>query len=235
MKKLKPGFLDWATSHLKWFKITSYLFNGIAIVTLIVWAFKLKIVYLDGFELEALFAILSGVGVFLNQIHRKLLEKAEYSPAHVLAYGYVNNFLAPIVLQLKDNGETNPKVFVYKPRKIDELFESNIDMMKAELKNRNYSLDGVKLNLRQARARDVLTIQHSQGKKVYFDFPNTLLSLLDYIDYKIDSKANNSSEEEKANLTAELVTEFYQKVDELTEHKRIKSNIKYCDSNLKIF
>jgi hypothetical protein len=124
---------------------------------------------------------------------------------------------------------------VYKPRKINELEASNIDIIKAELINKRYALTEIKLNLKQSRARDILTIQKSNNEQVYFDFPNTLLSLLLYIDYKADSKANSSAIEIKTELGARLISEFYRKVEELSKDKRIDKNIKYCDFKLKLF
>jgi hypothetical protein len=179
--------------------------------------------------------MLSIFAVSLNQLNRKLFEKVEYSPADVLALGYVNHFIIPVIIQLKENGVINPILCIYKPTKINDLESSNIDAIKAELKNKKYSLEEIKLNLKHSRARDLLTIQKNKNNQVYFDFPNTLLSLINYIDYKVVSKANTSADKIKTELGVKLISEFYKKVEELTKEKRISQNIKFCKADLNIF
>jgi uncharacterized ParB-like nuclease family protein len=235
MKSIENYFLELALSNMKTFRYCSYALNTFTVIVIIFWLLKRTIPHFGNIDLEALVTILSLCGVTLNQLNRKLLEKSEYSPADVLALGYVNNFLLPVITQLQENGVKKPILCVYKPRKINELEASNIDIIKAELINKSYALTEIKLNLKQSRARDILTIQKSNNEQVYFDFPNTLLSLLLYIDYKADSKANSSAVEIKTELGARLISEFYRKVEELTKDKRIDRNIKYCDFKLKLF
>lgn len=235
MKKLQNNLLNFAANNIKFFTLLSYLLNAITAIIIVFWLLKKTIPYFENFDLEALVTIVSFFAVALNQINRKLFERTEYSPADVLALGYVNNFLLPVITQLKEDGIKNPSLCVYKPGKINELEASNIDVIKAELRNKNYLLQEVKLNLRQARARDILTIQKNENKQIYFDFPNTLLSLLNYIDYKSESKANTCSDKLKIELGISLITKFYSKVEELAKEKRIHKNIKFCDGDLNLF
>lgn len=235
MRKIENFILKLANKNLIFLKYCSYLLNVFALIVLILWFLKLKVDYFAHVELEALFAILSAAVVAINQINRKLLEKIDYSPADALAFGYVNNFLLPAITQLKENGEIKPILYLYKPEKINELEPSNIDIIKAELRNKSYSLGEINLAPKSARSRDVLTIQKNPDKQVYFDFPNTLLSLLNYIDYKIESKENNSNKSEKEELAKNLISEFYKRVNDLAVEKRISNNLKYCDSKMKLF
>ena len=235
MKKLQNYLLDLAANNIKIFTYLSYILNTIAAVIIIFWLLKKSIPKHENIDLEALVTIVSFFAVTLNQLNRKLFERTEYSPADVLALGYVNNFLLPVITQLKEDGIKNPSLCIYKPNKINELEASNIDVMKAELRNNSYLLQEVKLNMKQARARDILIIQKNQNKQIYFDFPNTLLSLLDYIDYKAESKANTSPDKLKTELGISLITEFYKKVEELSKEKRINVNIKFCDADLNLF
>lgn len=235
MKKLQNYLLDLAVNNIKIFTYLSYLLNGIAAIIIVFWLLKKTIPRFENIELEALVTIVSFFAVTLNQLNRKLFERTEYSPADVLALGYVNNFLLPVITQLKEDGIKNPSLCIYKPNKINELEASNIDVIKAELRNKNYMLQEVKLNLKQARARDILTIQKNENKQIYFDFPNTLLSLLNYIDYKAESKANTSPDLLKTELGISLINKFYQKVEELAKEKRIYINIKFCDAGLNLF
>lgn len=235
VKKVQNKCIDWASRNPLIFKYLSYSLNVLAVVIFVLWLLKKQIPKLTGIELEALFAVLSGAGVTLNQFNRKLYENSEYSPAEVLALGYVNNFLMPVIVQLKKRGETNPIICLYKPRKISELEDSNIENSEAELKNRNYTLDNINLDLKPVRARDILIIQKNATIKCYFDFPSTLLSLIDYIDYKIESKPNTSVIAIKTELEEILIKEFYSKLKFLLKQKKIRNNIKFCDNKLKIF
>ena len=183
-------------------------------------------------DLEALFVLLTTVAVFLNQLHRWLLAEAEYSPAYALALGYVNNFIEPAITQLIEDGINRPLLYIYKPEGISELYKPNIDRVKATIKNNSFELNELQLELKHGRARDILTIQKSKTKLIYFDFPNTLLSLSAYIDFKIESKANQSTDTEKKEFTKLLLSKFYNKVDELLKEKNIQNNIKYCNKNL---
>lgn len=242
IKWCQNWLLDLATNYIKVFTYMSYILNFIGAIVIILWLFK-DIIHIEEInpvigtlrklDLEALFTIITSLALIFNQLNRKLYERTEYSPADVLALGYVNNFLLPVITQLKEDGVKNPIIGIYKPTKINELEANNIDLIKAELRNKKYVLQEVNLNLKQARARDILTIQKNKTNQIYFDFPNTLLSLINYIDYKSESKANSSSEKLKAELGEKLITQFYNKIAELTKAKRI--NIKFCDSELDLF
>jgi hypothetical protein len=235
MKKLQNYLLELAVSHIKIFTYLSYFLNLLTGVIIIFWLLKKTIPKFENIELEALVTIVSFFAVTLNQLNRKLFEKTEYSPSEVLALGYVNHFILPVITQLKENGVKNPTLCIYKPNKINDLESSNIDAIKAEIKNKKYSLEEIKLNLKHARARDILYVQKNKGNQVYFDFPNTLLSLIDYIDYKVLSKANTSAYDIKNELGLKLISEFYKKVEELTNEKGFSKNIKFCKADLNIF
>ncbi len=235
MKKVQNFLLDLALNNIKKFTYLSYIVNFLTVIVIVYWLLKKTIPQIGDVDLEALVTILSFVAVFLNQLNRKLFEKVEYSPADVLALGYVNNFLVPALSQLKQNGVRAPNICIYRPAKINELEPANIDNLKADLTNKNYSVIEIKLDLKQNRARDILNIYKNKRQQTYFDFPTTLLSLLLYIDYKADSKANFSADKMKAELGHRLLSEFYFKVDELAKDKRIENNIRYCDFNLEIF
>jgi hypothetical protein len=211
----------------------SIILNIVASVALVLWLFnKDIIIYGWTLDKEALFVILTCVAALLNQFHKWLLKEAEYSPAYALALGYVNNFIEPVITQLLEDGIKKPLIYVYQPKSISELYKSNIDKTKATIKNMEFDLTELQLNLKHGRARDILTIQKSKTKKVFFDFPNTLLSLSAYIDYKISSGANEFNDKEKLKFTEELFKKFYFKVNELVIEKNLKEYIKYCDKSL---
>lgn len=228
--------LQWLNSNIWIVKWANILLNVVSILLLLIWAFqdlikeRFHIIFL--IELEALIAILAIILAVINNLLTKLLEDAEYSPAIALAFGYVNNFIFPAITQLKEDGIKNPKVCIYRPKHFDELTPTNIDMIKAELVNKRYTLSEIQLRLKGSRARDILTISKKDKVQAYFDFPNTLLSLYSYVDYKTGSKSNSSAEEKKSKLIGDLIEQFYLKVEELIETNNLKNYIVYCDKNL---
>lgn len=215
---------------LKW---GSWVVNTLAITSLLMWVFKVPLVISEvSYELEPAYVLLTAIAIALNQMHRWLLLDAEYSPAYALAAGYVNNFLSPVITQLKEDGVVEPIICIYKPKQFSELFPNNVDKIKAEISNKKFKLKKVNLVLKHGRARDVLTIKQSKDNKLYFDLPNTLLSLVEYVNYKVDSRSNSLTDKAKEELTASLITSFYERVDKLLEESNISGNIQYCDSNL---
>ncbi|HEX8575933.1 MAG TPA: hypothetical protein VF677_06525 [Flavobacterium sp.] len=162
MKKITK----WFSNNIWLVKWSSYTLNLFSVITLLLWAFRSKIEIYFKIEflidLEALFAISSSGMIALNQLLRNLLKDAEYSPAHALAVGYVNDFVFPVITQLKEDGVKNPKLCIYRPEHFDELTTVNIDMIKANLTLKNYQLSEINLKLKGARARDVLTLNKMQ-------------------------------------------------------------------------
>jgi hypothetical protein len=232
MKKIVK-WLSFNTWLVRWSRI---LINIISLIVVVLWAFEdwfeKTFNFLFVIELEALLVIISLVSTMLINLMSKLLDEAEYSPANALALGYFNNFIYPVITQLKENGIVNPKLCIYKPKHFDELTSTSIDLIKADLVNKKYSLIEVNLTLKGARARDVLTLNKRSKIQTYFDFPNTLLSLYSYVDYKIESKHNSSVENKKKLLIRDLIEKFYQNINELIKEKGFESNITYCDKFL---
>jgi hypothetical protein len=215
---------------LKW---GSRVVNILAIIALLMWVFKIPLVIKEvSYELEPVYVLLAVIAIALNQMHRWLLLDAEYSPAYALAAGYVNNFLSPVITQLKEEGVVKPIICIYKPKNFSELFPNNVDKIKAEISNKKFKLKKVNLVLKHGRARDVLTIKQSKDRKLYFDLPNTLLSLVEYVNYKVDSQSNSFTEKAKEKLTANLISTFYERVEKLIEESNISDNIQYCDAKL---
>lgn len=219
-------------NYVRW---CSIIVNGIGLLVLALWILNIEISIRDKvFEQEPILVALTMFFATLNQTHRWLLNEAEYSPSYSLASGYVGNFISPVVTQLLEDGVKNPKIHIYKPRDFSELFKNNIDRVKAQVQNMGFELGEVNLNLKHSRARDVLTIKKSKTKVIYFDFPNTLLSLITYVDYKVGSKKDSSAEKEKRELTESLIVKFYEKVNELIERDNIQDYVFYCDKEMKL-
>jgi hypothetical protein len=228
--------LQWLSHNMWIVKLASYILNAASVLILLTWLFKdsieeaLKIEFF--IDLEAFIAIIGLGQIGLNQLMTKLLEEAEYSPAYALALGYVNNFILPVITQLMEDGSKNPRLCIYRPKHFDELSPANVDLVKAELVNKKYELTELNLKLKHGRARDVLTLNKKAKVHTYFDFPNTLLSLYSYVDYKIGSKPNSPIDKKKKELIAELIEKFYIKVQEELVERKIDKYITYCDNSL---
>jgi|GEM_PF-2516626 len=230
LRTLKSKFTRILMPYKKGVRWFSYLINLASIMVLAFWLFSRS----SAIDFEPWFVLATVVYATVNLLLKWLLDESEFSPAYALAAGYVSNFIEPVVTQLLENGEKNVTIYIYKPYYFDELFKSNVDRVKAAIRNKEFELNEFNLELKHARARDILLIQRSKTKKVYFDFPNTLTSLISYVDYKVGSKSDSSSEKAKEKLTSELIEKFYQKVDELLAKKDLTSFIKYCDKNVNL-
>lgn len=230
--------LNWFKNNPNIIKYTVWILNAATGLILILWVITpiLKDYSVEFYvEIEAVVALIAFVSVPLNYVLKKLLDEAEYSPSYALATGYINNFIFPAMTQLIEEKRTDPKICIYRPNHFDELEPGNIDMIKAILVSRNYTLSKINLKLKHGRARDILTIYKDDASQIYFDIPNTLLSLFAYVDYKVKSSENNSGDERKNKLISELIEKFYLKVDKLLEHKGIKRYVEYCDKDLDVF
>lgn len=233
MRKFRSRFIEYLIGKRKVIKYISWISNVGAILVLILWCLK-KNIALAGttYDHEPIFVVLTGIFAGLNQLHQWLLEESEYSPAHALAVGYVKNFISPTITQLMQDGTKNPIIYVYRPKCITELYSGNISRVRSKLKQNSFTLMDINLSSQSARARDIILIEKSSTKKVYFDFPNTLTSLVSYVDYRIGSNQNSNSEKKKDEFTEELIEKFFTKVDELLTKENIQGNIRYCDQTL---
>lgn len=231
---MKAQILLWLQSNKKLVKRIVIVIDIIGCLIILAWVLSSWLEKIIGkIDYEPIYALVTIVIVSLNRLYSWLLNESEYSPAYALATGYVDNFISPVITQLIENGDKKPLIYIFKPEDITELFPNNIDRLKAQIRNKPFILKEIQLDLKHGRARDILTIEKSNDKKVHFDFPNTLISLLAYIDYKVPTKADHSPDRAKAELTKKLIGKFYEKVDELLVKRGINDNIRYCDKNFK--
>jgi nucleotide-binding STING sensor domain-containing protein len=205
------------------------IFRIASIIVLTLW-----IIFNDWDFWEPTMGIITVIAYIATEWYNKKVEDAEYSPAYALAYGYVNNFLFPAITQILENDTETPKLCIYRPNDLEDLYPENIDRIKAEIKNRSFSINEIQLDLKQGRARDILTIEKSSLMRLYFDFPNTLTSLVGYVDYKVESVKNESVEQKKKELGDKLIKSFFSKLEELVKQKKFEQYIDYCDTQLNI-
>lgn len=163
------------------------------------------------------------------------LEEERYSISHALAYGYVNNFLAPAAAQLEADHSgvsEQPYLFVYMPETLDELERDAVQRTLAKVRAKGFSTEPVQLALKDSRPRDVLTISKDGSRPVYFDFPNTLLTLNSLVSYKVESRPDSFDDDARARLGREYIRKFRREVERLIQSKGLQTSIGFTDHHL---
>ncbi|WP_320018933.1 STING domain-containing protein [Labilibaculum manganireducens] len=197
----------------------------------IIWFFKLD----TSFDVEAgtfiLLGIISPSITFVINKYSNKIEAEKFSTANALAHGYIENFVEPIITQLLKKGNS-PSLYIYIPEKLSDLYPKNIDRIKARLTKKKLSIETKSVKLNEGRAnRDIMTIS-GLSNDVYFDIPNTLLTLNPLIDFRINSPKNNLSEKEKDELGCMYILAFKETALKLINTKGLNDNIKLIDENL---
>lgn len=178
--------------------------------------------------------ISTAVTALLSEFDSRLQEE-EFSLPYALAYGYVNNFVEPLISQLLRNiplGSPTPRLYIYLPQKLSELEPRNIERVIGRIRMKNFEDKVVNLEFQEGRARDVLTVTQSNNKRVYFDFPNTLLSLNSLIDYKMESRKNRFSDSIREEMAKDYIVKFGKVIERLIEMKDLKDYVFFVDKDL---
>lgn len=215
-----------------------------AIFQVILWSitFILAIVWIFGvssFNCEpytvALGLISSANSVLLKK-YSDALKAEKFSTANALAYGYINNFIEPLITKLiKDNQDSSktPTLYVYIPSSLSELYPKSIDRIKAKFREKQMFNKTVSIKLDEGRGiRDIITIKNLNDKQFYFDFPNTLLTLLSMIEFKLNSPRNDFNEKEKNKLAEIYISAFVTTAKQLLSEKKLMNNVRFVDSSL---
>jgi hypothetical protein len=178
--------------------------------------------------------ISTAVTALLSEFDSRLQEE-EFSLPYALAYGYVNNFVEPLISQLLKNiplGSPVPRLYIYLPQKLSELEPRNIERVIGRIRLKSFEDKVINLEFQEGRARDVLTVSQSNNKRVYFDFPNTLLSLNSLIDYKMESRKNRFSDSIREEMAKDYIVKFGKVIERLIEMKDLKDYVFFVDKEL---
>lgn len=188
------------------------------------------------FEPEPITVILGLMSAALTALmneYANALEKEEYSVSYALAYGYVINFLEPVITAIMK--QTPPggrlKFYIYIPERLQELEPKSIDRTLIRLHEKNLITQSINLELTEGRVRDVLSIS-MESKYVYFDFPTTLLTLNSFIVYKSDSKKNTFGEDEKLKLGKAFIGKFQETVAKMLEERNLSDYVSFTGKDL---
>ncbi|UXX80885.1 hypothetical protein N7E81_07200 [Reichenbachiella carrageenanivorans] len=202
--------------------------RAITFILLIFWFFYPELTQWE--PIIGVWMVLQGVVIYFQ---KRRIEKLEFSPAISLAHGYVNNFLEPAISELlQKNGSANLDFKVYIPSELEELSDQQIERMKLQIQSKGYQLNQIKLKRKTGRPHDILTVEKQEGSVSYFDFPRTLLSLQSYIDYKVASSRNESTDSKKQVLGNKLIEAFNKEVRRLIEKKNLTDAVSFAEKSL---
>jgi hypothetical protein len=165
------------------------------------------------------------------------LEEEKYSAPAALAHGYVHNFISPLITRLLTQAGTRAgdvRLYVFIPDQLADLEPDAVERTMARMRAKQFETKVVNLQLERGRPRDVLTIMKADGANaVYFDFPNTLLTLEPVVDYKISKPKNTSPEEAKRELGAKFIQRFRDELEQMLAGKPdVGKHVKLTDKNL---
>jgi len=211
----------------------------------------------EEFDHEPLFAFLSlffaATVVVIEWFHKRYirnkkkeievlneeLKNEKYSTSMALAHGYFHNFISPVISSLREKHNRGKKktevlLFIYLPEKLDELFPGSIKSFKLDMKDLELIESTVQLPQDKARSRDILTVSKTKaGRPIYFDFPNTLLSLKPLVDYKTVSEKDSFTQEQQQELGRDYIEKFVFQLKKLVTDNGLGQYVRYTDSSMK--
>jgi hypothetical protein len=205
---------------------------------LIIWIFDIPFCYQPEPITVMLGLISMAVSGLVNR-YSHALDIEQYSVANVLAKGYVNNFVEPVLTQLiKDSNSKSDKpiFYIFIPELLSELTPKSIDRLKAKLKTKGLSDNILKVKINEGRGvRDVMTVSNSNNKNVFFDFPNTLFSLTDFVEFKMNSPKDSLNVNLKNKIGKEYIERFKKQLIESLEEKHLHPDyIRFTNFDLDI-
>ncbi len=197
----------------------------------IIWCFSIQIPIDAEAGTFILLTLISPSISFLVKMYSNEIKTESFSTANALAYGYINNFVEPVLTQLIKSGK-NPLLNIYIPEHLSELYSKNVDRTIANFSKKVFNIKTKSIKLNEGRgARDIMTIGIQQDKEVFFDFPNTLLTLEPLIDFKIKSLKNDFNEQEKSDLGKLYINAFKGTIMVLLNEKNLTSNVNFINKN----
>lgn len=204
----------------------------------IIWIFNIPFRYQPE-PITVMLGLISMAVSGLANRYSLALDSEQYSVANVLAKGYVNNFVEPVMTQLMKDSKSNgnkPLLYIFIPELLSELTPKSIDRLKAKLKTKGLSENTVKVKLNEGRGvRDVMTVSNSNDKNVYFDFPNTLFSLTDFVEFKMNSPKDSLNIDLKNKIGKKYIERFKKQLVESLEEKHLHPEyIKFTNFDLDI-
>ncbi|NBC19311.1 MAG: hypothetical protein GVY18_18555 [Bacteroidetes bacterium] len=169
------------------------------------------------------------------------LERERLSMPYALAYGYLTNYLAPVVRQLRKEAADPDRLrfYVYIPRSLDELRGEAIDAILTELQHQQYAVETVELDFpKEKRKKDFRTARRlpdGTAPPKYFDFPTTLLTLEQAVEYKLDTREDRFPFRQREALGQRYIDDFRTQLQAMLGTQRyetIRDNIRIVDGGV---
>lgn len=191
--------------------------------------------------LGLLYAAIPQVGKWLVRRLNRKVEKERLTLPYALAYGYLKNYLAPVIRRIRKESDDPDrlKFYVYIPRSLNELKDDSIDEILTELENQNYELGLIELDFPgQKRKKDYRTAKRSVANGAapkYFDFPTTMLTLDQVVKYKLDTDEDRLPTEQEKALGDRYINDFRNCLETMLQEKAfdaIRNNIRIVDGGL---
>ncbi|MGO9586572.1 MAG: STING domain-containing protein [Limisphaerales bacterium] len=170
---------------------------------------------------------------------KEQLEQEQFSAPRALARGYFNNFAAPATTRLLDDkikDAEDVRFYIFVPEKLSDLNPAPVTNFKSEMERKGFVLNDRPVLLGGKDRRTVLSVRKKDGGKlVFLDFPATMRTLVDVVDYKIPSPANSMDEPAKDKLGRKYIELFHQELEELRikADDTIKKRIQFVKKDLK--
>jgi len=205
----------------------------VTLVCALLWAFGVPLP-IEPEPITVILGLVSAAVTALVNEYSNALEQEEYTVSYALAYGYVINFLEPVITAILKKAEPGkrPKFYIYLPEQLKELEAKSIDRTLARLREKNLITQSINLDLSEGRVRDVLAISMDTSNEVYFDFPTTLLTLNSFIIYKSESKKNSFGEEEKVKMGKAFIDKFQSTVASMLVEKNLSDYVSFVGRDL---
>lgn len=160
---------------------------------------------------------------------RKRLEDEEFSAPFALAYGYAQ-FLKRIITAINDSNcvDCLPRMYVYMPRSFAELSPNAIKAIEHRIEAANFRVDHFVAS--NQAVYNILRQQQNTG--IFYDFPRTLNTLQEWIDYKVPSESDSFGSREKGEMERKYISHFREKLEDLVRREALDDYIFFTDREL---
>jgi hypothetical protein len=123
--------------------------------------------------------------------------------------------------------------YIYLPGELAELEDEAVKRTVIRMRGLGYETRTVQLDLRQPRPREVLSLLKSAADSLrYFDFPTTLLTLRQLVDFKLESRKDSSPEEARRELGRAYIEQFRAELQKQLTERDLARHVVLVDRRL---
>lgn len=224
MKNIKNKLIEFLITNKIVLISLQVLLYTLLVVFGFCWLFKIDIPCVDS---EASFTLTMLLPSIMSGVCVALVNELDHSVSNSLAFGYVENYLEPVITDLLQKNE-HVKVCLYKPKYLEDLSHDNQARFKSRLHHIDLTVVVKVLKLRNGRNPDIHELINTEGQILFFDFVNTLRSLNVQIEYKLALEKPKVYSIRRLALEESYIKAFYSKVTELVTKKGLLQHVKFC-------